>query len=437
MLHGVVVRAQRSVRADRRRSIVDAAKAVRGRPRGADGRRHSAQRDLRGGIGARDRPDRPARAGRSTGSATTASRSSLIAAETPGRGAGRPRRWSRWTTRTCEGVFDIDEALAEAAPPVHPGGNSCITWRSAIGDVDAAHGPRRSRRSRRPIETQRVDHAYLEPESGVGWIDSDGVLTLRVSTQVIEHARQLAEILELPHSRGPRHRRVHGRWLRRQGGHDGRALPGCAGVEDPPAGADGLGAPGVAAGATEAPSVPHALPDRRRGRRNDRGAGHQDPRRRRRVPAAQLARAVRRRRSTRPGPTAAPNARMESTAVFTNTVPTSASAGSARCRSCSATSRRWIVIAERLGLDSGARCASATSSYRGDIRVTGEPIDTEPGDARVHAPGAERARRAADAHRRAGASAAALPAACSRTAGRCSSPTAHRPGSGSSRTARW
>ena len=50
-------------------------------------------------------------------------------------------------------------------------------------------------------QTPRVDHAYLEPESGVGWVDSDGVVTLRVSTQVIEHARQLADILELPHSR--------------------------------------------------------------------------------------------------------------------------------------------------------------------------------------------------------------------------------------------
>jgi hypothetical protein len=32
-----------------------------------------------------------------------------------------------------------------------------------------------------------VDHVYLETESGVGWIDAEGVLTLRVSTQVLEH----------------------------------------------------------------------------------------------------------------------------------------------------------------------------------------------------------------------------------------------------------
>lgn len=98
------------------------------------------------------------------------------------------------------GVFDAEAALAPGAPAVHAGGNRYVTWRMAIGDVDAAlagadvvvEGTYRS---------QRVDHAYLEPEAGIGWIDSDGVLTLRVSTQVIEHARQLADILALPHSR--------------------------------------------------------------------------------------------------------------------------------------------------------------------------------------------------------------------------------------------
>ena len=46
-----------------------------------------------------------------------------------------------------------------------------------------------------------VDHAYLEPESGVAWIDENGVITLRVSTQVIEHFRGVADVLNLPHNR--------------------------------------------------------------------------------------------------------------------------------------------------------------------------------------------------------------------------------------------
>jgi CO/xanthine dehydrogenase Mo-binding subunit len=48
--------------------------------------------------------------------------------------------------------------------------------------------------------TQHVEHAYLEPEAGVGWMEN-GVLTLRVATQVIEHAAVIAKILRLPQSK--------------------------------------------------------------------------------------------------------------------------------------------------------------------------------------------------------------------------------------------
>jgi CO/xanthine dehydrogenase Mo-binding subunit len=32
-----------------------------------------------------------------------------------------------------------------------------------------------------------VDHAYMEPESGMAWTDENGVINIRVSTQVIEY----------------------------------------------------------------------------------------------------------------------------------------------------------------------------------------------------------------------------------------------------------
>ena len=54
----------------------------------------------------------------------------------------------------------------------------------------------------RTYRTQPVEHAYLETEAGVGWIEND-VVTLRVSTQVIEHAAEIATILGLPHEPGP------------------------------------------------------------------------------------------------------------------------------------------------------------------------------------------------------------------------------------------
>ncbi len=97
-------------------------------------------------------------------------------------------------------VTDPEQALADGAPAVHEQGNLLGEWRIDRGDVDAAflaadavvEGSYR---------TQAVDHAYLEPEAGVGWLDDDGVLTLRVATQVVEHYRDVARILGIPESR--------------------------------------------------------------------------------------------------------------------------------------------------------------------------------------------------------------------------------------------
>ena len=98
------------------------------------------------------------------------------------------------------GVFDPERALEPGAPLVHDQGNLLVSWVIARGDAAAAlaaadvvvEGEYR---------TQRVEHAYLEPEAGVGWVDTSGVITLRVSTQVIEHAPTIATILGLPQSK--------------------------------------------------------------------------------------------------------------------------------------------------------------------------------------------------------------------------------------------
>jgi CO/xanthine dehydrogenase Mo-binding subunit len=98
------------------------------------------------------------------------------------------------------GVFSPDEALASGAPAVHGSGNLLAQWRIARGDVAVA-----LRDAAVVVEgeyaTQMVDAAYLEPESGVAWIDSDGVITIRLSTQVIEHFRDVAEVLQVPQNR--------------------------------------------------------------------------------------------------------------------------------------------------------------------------------------------------------------------------------------------
>ncbi len=123
----------------------------------------------------------------------------LVAAETPG-AAETAAALVEVEYEEEEGVFDPEQALAADAPPVHPSGNQSAEWRLAEGDFEAAMSAA-DVVVEETYRTQRVDHAYLEPEAGVGWIEAGGVITLRVSTQVIEHARELAEILGLPHSR--------------------------------------------------------------------------------------------------------------------------------------------------------------------------------------------------------------------------------------------
>jgi nicotinate dehydrogenase large molybdopterin subunit len=96
------------------------------------------------------------------------------------------------------GVFSPEEALADDAPLVHDEGNVLVNWHLDRGDIDAAFAEADIVIDR-TYRSQHVEHAYLETEAGVGWIEND-VVTLRISTQVIEHAVEIASILGLPQS---------------------------------------------------------------------------------------------------------------------------------------------------------------------------------------------------------------------------------------------
>ncbi len=98
------------------------------------------------------------------------------------------------------GVFDPEEALRPDAPRVHDEGNLLAQWRISSGDL-AAGFARADVVVEGEYQTHFVDAGFLEPESGVAWVDADGVVTIRVSTQVIEHFRDVAEVLGLPHNR--------------------------------------------------------------------------------------------------------------------------------------------------------------------------------------------------------------------------------------------
>ena len=99
------------------------------------------------------------------------------------------------------GVFDPIEALKPGAYRVgEEESNVVCSYKVRKGDVDAGFA-----QADVVVEGEyRVpfgDHVFLEPESGTAWIDEDGVLTIRASTQVIEHFRDIADIMDLPHNR--------------------------------------------------------------------------------------------------------------------------------------------------------------------------------------------------------------------------------------------
>lgn len=102
------------------------------------------------------------------------------------------------TYEPLPGVFSPEEALEDDAPRVHEEGNVLVNWHLERGDVEAAFAEA-DVVIENTYRSQHVEHAYLETEAGVGWIEND-VVTLRASTQVIEHAQDIAEILGLPQS---------------------------------------------------------------------------------------------------------------------------------------------------------------------------------------------------------------------------------------------
>src|SRR5439155_1494890 len=113
-----------------------------------------------------------------------------IAAETPEIAAGAADL-VEVEYEELPGVYDPLAALDPSAPHVHDGGNLLRSWHLRSGDV--ARGLREAAVVvEHTYRTPFVDHVYLETETGLGWIDAEGVLVLRVSTQVLEHYRDVA-----------------------------------------------------------------------------------------------------------------------------------------------------------------------------------------------------------------------------------------------------
>jgi CO/xanthine dehydrogenase Mo-binding subunit/aerobic-type carbon monoxide dehydrogenase small subunit (CoxS/CutS family) len=97
-------------------------------------------------------------------------------------------------------VFDPDEAMRAGAPVLHDYAPDNITKHIPIrvGDVEKGFDE-----SDLVIEeaysTQAIEHAYLEPEAGLAYVDHDGVVTILSPDQNITHHRHmLARIIAKP-----------------------------------------------------------------------------------------------------------------------------------------------------------------------------------------------------------------------------------------------
>ncbi len=79
-------------------------------------------------------------------------------------------------------VFDPAEALKPDAPQVHEKGNLLYERKVRKGKVEEAFTRCRAV-VERTYRTSMLEHAYLEPDSGVGFVDQDGTLVIYASTQ--------------------------------------------------------------------------------------------------------------------------------------------------------------------------------------------------------------------------------------------------------------
>ena len=101
-----------------------------------------------------------------------------------------------------EGVFDPREALKEGAYLVSSEDDSNQVMRCHIecGKTDDVWD-QCDVIVENDYYTSPHEHAYLETEGGMGWLDDNGVITLRVGTQVLEHYRTIAKIMGVQHTK--------------------------------------------------------------------------------------------------------------------------------------------------------------------------------------------------------------------------------------------
>jgi aldehyde oxidoreductase len=141
------------------------------------------------------RPDQPVLA---TGKVRYAGEPvALVVAEDP-ETAARGARLVRAEYELLPSMLTPEEALGEAAPRIHDDlPNSAFHRRLVMGDAPGAlAGAEHVVRGR--FTTPHNDHAYLEPDAGLGYLDGDQVVVM-CGTQNAQHTRaEVAKVLGVP-----------------------------------------------------------------------------------------------------------------------------------------------------------------------------------------------------------------------------------------------
>ena len=98
------------------------------------------------------------------------------------------------------GVYDPLEAMKPGAPIVQGTDNVVAEHKIRKGDIETALS-NADMVIENTFRTPFQEHAFLEPEVGLAWSDENEVINIRVSTQVIEHFRFIADAIDVPHNK--------------------------------------------------------------------------------------------------------------------------------------------------------------------------------------------------------------------------------------------
>ncbi|MEQ3626766.1 MAG: molybdopterin cofactor-binding domain-containing protein [Celeribacter sp.] len=122
-----------------------------------------------------------------------------VAADTP-RLAREALRHIKVEYRELPGLFDPAEALENGAPVIHDYAGDNVVKHIPVRKGDPAAGfAAADLILEETFSTQQVEHAYLEPEAGLAYVDHDDVVTVLSPSQNISHHRHmLAHIINKP-----------------------------------------------------------------------------------------------------------------------------------------------------------------------------------------------------------------------------------------------